>query len=97
MTPRCACGQPAPNAVICTTCERDLLNALRTITGDGDYEDSLAYDLDIALARQAVLGDRSPARGHSASLPYDPRVAMVADHLRGVLSGWVRVLTEAGT
>ena len=88
-TPRCACGQPAPNATICTACERDLTAALVAVI-------ALGPDLDVALARQAVFGDRSHSTGHAQPLPYDERVAEAAAQLRGVLSGWVRVLAEAG-
>ena len=82
------CGAPAPSAQICTACERDLTAALVAVI-------ALGPDLDDALARQAVFGDRSHSNGHAAPLPYDPRVAEVADQLRGVLVSWVRDFTEA--
>lgn len=90
--PICAtpgCGEPAPNSTIGPLCERDLTAALVAVI-------ALGPDLDVALARQAVFGDRSHSAGHAAPLPYDPRVAEVADQLRGVLSGWVRVVAEVG-
>ena len=89
MTSRCACGQPAPNATICPACERDLTAALVAVI-------ALGPDLDIALARQAVFGDRSHNAGHTAPLPYDPKVSEVAAHLNGLLSDWYRDLAEAG-
>jgi electron transfer flavoprotein alpha/beta subunit len=88
VTPRCACGQPAPHATICTACERDLTAALITVL-------AVAPELEIALTRQAQFADRSHIPGYAAMLPYDERAAEAAAQLRGVLSGWVRVLTEA--
>ena len=88
-SPRCACGQPAPHATICTACERDLTAALVAVI-------ALGPDLDVALARQAVFGDRSHSAGHAAPLPYDPRVSDVAAHIHGLLSDWFCALAEAG-
>ena len=83
------CGAPAPGATICTACERDLTAALVAVI-------ALGPDLDVALARQAVFGDRSHSAGHAAPLPYDPRVSEVATHLNGLLGDWYRDLAEAG-
>ena len=88
MTPRCACGQPSPHATICTTCERDLTAALITVL-------TVAPELEIALTRQAQFTDRSTIPGYATQLPYDERAAEAAAQLRVVLTGWVRVLTEA--
>lgn len=88
MAALCACGQPSPDATICRDCTRDLTAALVTIV-------ALAPDLEIALTRQAQFTGRSPIPGYAARLPYDERAAEAADQLRGVLVGWVRVLTEA--
>ena len=97
------CGAPAPGASICPACERDLTAALVAVI-------ALGPDLDTALARQAVIGDRShsarstpgcsprcgPNCGHVTVLPYDPRVAEVASHIHGLLGDWYHALAEAG-
>ena len=97
-TPRCTgpgrnrtgCDEPAPNAAICTTCERELAAALRGIPGP----DGLAHHLGLSLTRQAVTGDHGPSRGGATPLPYDERVARVMAHLHGVMASWIRDLTE---
>ena len=89
MTPRCACGQPAPNATICTACERDLTAALVAVI-------ALGPDLDVALARQAVFGDRSHSTGHAQPLPYDERASDVIRYIHDLLRDWYSAVAEAG-
>jgi len=87
VTPRCACGQPSPDATLCRDCTRDLTAALITVL-------AVAPELEIALTRQAQFADRSHIPGYATQLPYDEHAAEAAAQLRGVLVGWVRVLTE---
>lgn len=86
--PRCACGQPAPDAVICKACTRALNLALLTAF-------TLAADLELALSRQARFTGPG-RRGSGSVLPYDERASNAAHELRSELSGWVRVLAERG-
>jgi ribosomal protein S27E len=90
VTPRCACGQPAPHATICRDCTTELASTLLEIPGD----DGLACHLGITFARLSRLTAAGPHRGHVSLLPYETRAAEATAHLRGVLVAWVRDLNE---
>jgi hypothetical protein len=86
----CACGRPSPDATVCPACAYRLTDALTDVTGPR----GLAYDLDVATARQARLGDRNGSRPTETPVPYDARASEAAAHLKGVLVGWARVVCE---
>ena len=83
------CGAPAPGATICTACERDLTAALVAVI-------ALGPDLDVALARQAVIGDRSHTARHTAPLPYDEHASDVIRYIHDLLGDWYSAVAEAG-
>lgn len=88
MTPTCACGKPAPDAVICRQCEHGLNLALFAAVW-------LGPELGIAITRQArFAASVGHGMGRAAVLPFDERAAAAAQALRAELSGWVRVLCE---
>lgn len=84
-----ACDRPVADAFVCGACagqlERDL----------GDVP-ALVEDLDVALSRQAVFGDRAGGKSAEKPLPIDPRASEVGWVLRNTLSTWIRVLVEEG-
>ncbi|MGH3447093.1 MAG: hypothetical protein ACRDP4_05675, partial [Nocardioidaceae bacterium] len=75
------------DAFVCGACagqlERDL----------GDVP-ALVEDLDVALSRQAMFGDRAGGKSAEKPLPIDPRASEVGWVLRNTLSTWIRVLVE---
>lgn len=86
----CACGRPSRDATICAGCGFELDAAIAEICEPR----GLAYDLDIALTRQARLGDRNGSRPTETPVPYDKRASDAAGNLKGILSGWARVIAE---
>lgn len=86
----CACGRPSRDATICAGCGFELDAAIAEIC----EPHGLAYDLDIALTRQARLGDRNGSRPTETSVPYDKRASDAGKHLKGVLVGWARLVAE---
>jgi hypothetical protein len=86
---QCACGKPAPDATVCTSCETRLAVAL------GDVP-ALVDELDTTLARQG-RGGKGVGYVHSSPtrpLPYDPKASDAAGHLKAVLVSWVRLVQE---
>lgn len=93
MAVNCACGRPAPDAFLCKACSGRLERAL------GDLP-ALIADLDITLARQAVIGAHSPDGGKppkkdAQPLPFHKKAGDVRADLRHTLVTAVRHLTEA--
>ena len=101
----CACGKPSRDATLCTGCAHTLDAAIAEVC----ELRGLAYDLDIALTRQARIdrpgGTRTPAEGEDdgrqwpgtlrpTPIPYDGRAGEVASNLKGILSGWARLVAE---
>lgn len=89
----CVCGRPAPDAFLCKSCSMRLGRAL------GDLP-ALIADLDITLARQAVIGAHSPDGGKppkkdAQPLPFHKKAGDVRADLRHTLVTAVRHLTEA--
>lgn len=79
---RCACGQPSPDAAICTQCEHQLTLALMAAA-------AMAGDLQDAVARLLRRGTGGHGGGE-APLLIDLGAMAVRDHLRNCLAGWVR-------
>lgn len=86
----CACGRPSRDATICMGCACELDAAIAEIC----EVRGLAYDLDIALSRQARLGDRNGSRSTETPVAYDKRASEAAKNLKGILVGWTRVIAE---
>lgn len=88
--PLCAagCGRPAHDAFVCPACGSDMTAALASIP-------ALVGELQITLARQAVMAERSDgARAAETPLPYHYPASEAASELRAVLVGWTRLLVE---
>lgn len=99
MTVKCQCGQPVVDAYVCQTCTRRLAADLADVPW-------LIEQLDIALARQTVIGGHGA--GHTEpepyepdavpgatrrALPYDPRASEAAWILRTTLATWHETFT----
>lgn len=99
---KCACGRPCPDATICPACAYELDAAIADVAG---YR-GLAYDLDLATARQArierggisrppeVEGRQEPGTLRPTALAYDEHASEAAAELRGVLASWARLITD---
>lgn len=88
--PLCAagCGRPAHDAPVCPACGADTAAALAEVP-------ALSGELDVTLARQAVLSDRTDgARAAETPLPYHPAASEALGELRATLVGWTRLLAE---
>jgi hypothetical protein len=87
----CECGRPIHDtAVICRTCGEDV----RTELGHVAAYHGLAYDLQLAMARQSRLGARDGSRPTEAAVPFDSRASGVADKLKNTLVGWARIVAD---
>lgn len=76
--------------MMCGQCERELAAALVAVwTYHG-----LAHDLDIALARQAVLGERHGSRSVEKPLLFNERASDAGHALKATLVGWARAVHE---
>jgi hypothetical protein len=85
------CGRDiADGATFCVNCAHKLDAALSAIV---EYQ-GLAYDLAIAISRQARIGSRDGARSTETPVAFDARASEAADHLKGVLAGWARIVAE---
>lgn len=83
-TPTCTRTMPG-HLHVCRACSAQLLRDLADIP-------SLAHHLDLALTRQARLGDHDGSRPTETALPYDPRARTAIQALRSALVGWYRTL-----
>ncbi|GIH69455.1 hypothetical protein [Sphaerimonospora thailandensis] len=88
MTLNCpVCAHPMPgHHRVCRACAAGLARDLADVP-------SLALHLDVAIARQARIGDGGGPRSADA-LPWDERAAEASAVLRSTLVGWVRVLAD---
>jgi hypothetical protein len=97
VTHDCACGRPIQDtALICQTCGMLLDAAIADVCA---YQ-GLAYDLDVALARQARLNTRDGSRPTEAAVAFDARAGRAATVLTQVITHWTRLVareTGAGT
>jgi hypothetical protein len=85
------CGRPqGDDATFCAACAHLLDASLADVCA---YH-GLAYDLDIAITRQARIGSRDGSRPATAPMPYDDRAAKTAEHLRGVLASWALLVIQ---
>jgi hypothetical protein len=87
----CACGRPIQDtAIVCPHCAHQLDAVLAEVVA---YQ-GLAYDLDMAISRQARIGKREGARSAETPLSYNQRASDAAAHLRSVLVSWARIVHE---
>lgn len=93
----CPCTRPIHDqAVICGTCGHDLENAIAEVA----ELRGLAYDLDIAVTRQARLGAKNGGRATETPIVFDNRASEAFRQLSSVLRSWTRLVVEetgAGT
>jgi hypothetical protein len=87
------CSRPiADGATICVTCAYRLDDAIQDVSA---YR-GLAYDLDIAVTRQAKLGaggiPQYGGGGGETPVAFNGRASKAADALKNVLSTWARVI-----
>jgi hypothetical protein len=81
-------SRPAPDSTICSTCADHLVSEVRTVS---DYH-GLAYDLDIAIAKQAAFRPHCGRPSGEHQLPIDERASDAAGTLKQVLARWARVI-----
>jgi hypothetical protein len=81
----CACGAAVDGAYLCRACTERLTVDLVTAA-------SIGAELDTAMARLAVMGDRGGHGSFSHPLPVDLRAAEAARELAGVLAATGRLL-----
>lgn len=98
MTQLCeVCQRPmGEQATFCAADAYNLDAALADITA---YR-GLAYDLDLAITRQARIGSRDGSRPTEAAVPYNVKASETAANLKGVLASWAKLIIEetgAGT
>lgn len=90
-----ACGRPAPDSTICSSCVNDLVTEIASVSA---YR-GLAFDLDISISKQSKF--RAPAGGSTSTderpMPMDEKASDVARHLKATLAKWAQVIiTETG-
>lgn len=92
MTQPCEiCSRPmGEQATFCAGCAYKLDAALADVC---TYH-GLAYDLDLAITRQARIGSRDGSRPTEAAVPVNLKASEVAGNLKGILSSWARVVHE---
>jgi hypothetical protein len=84
--PITTCTRTMPGHLhVCRACSAQLLRDLADVP-------NLGHHLDLALTRQARLGDRGGSRPTETALPYDPRARTAIQVLRSTLVGWHRTL-----
>lgn len=90
MTSDCGtCSRPiADGAVICVTCAYQIDDAIQDVAA---YR-GLAYDLDIAVTRQARIGQRSGGKSTETPLAYDQRASDADDALKKALAKWAHTI-----
>jgi hypothetical protein len=83
--------RPAPRSLLCSTCIDQLIAEIARV---GGYR-GLAYDLDIAISKQAVFrrGGAS-ARSDERPILIDERASDAAGALKAVLAHWARVIVD---
>lgn len=104
--PSCAradCGRPVLDAYLCRTCRDDLRTELERIIEYGQVDRNgkplpgLAAELTTALLRNDRLGGDSAGwitYTPTAQLPYAQHASDAIEHLRTVLSTWIRDLWD---
>lgn len=92
MTSECGvCGRPVPdNAVVCPRCAFALDAALADVCG---YQ-GLAYDLQLAVTRQARIGTRSGGRATETPVVYNERASETEQALKNTLGTWARLIAD---
>jgi hypothetical protein len=88
-----ACAQrPAPDTTICRLCTDHLVDEVAAV---GAYH-GLAYDLDIAIAKQAKFRPSPGGRsgGDDRPILIDERASDAAQALRKTLAKWARVIHQ---
>lgn len=83
------CDRPMPGGRrICGACEAGTLREIADVP-------SLAHHLEIAVSRQAQIGEGGGGRSDDERpLPWDERAAEAAHALKAVLVSWVRLLSD---
>jgi hypothetical protein len=84
---RCGAVRSAPGSVLCPICEDEFARALGCVAG-------VLVDLDVALSRQARIGDTSGRRSAETPLPLSLAASDAAADLGAVLRA-ARALIEA--
>lgn len=87
------CAQrPAPDTTICRTCMDHLVHEVASV---GAYH-GLAYDLDIAIAKQAKFRASPGGRNYTDERPVliDERASDAAGALKAALARWARVIVD---
>jgi hypothetical protein len=87
VTTTCGCGQPAPDAYLCSRCTRQLRRTLADVP-------TLATELDTVLARATAYNDHHGGRSADKPLPIDERASEAAWVLRNTLTTWARILHD---
>ncbi|WP_067171158.1 hypothetical protein [Microtetraspora niveoalba] len=84
--PTCSGTMPG-HLQVCRSCAAGTLRDLADVP-------SLTMELDRALARQNVFGDRAGGRSAETALPWDQRAREARHVLRSALSGWTHYLAD---
>lgn len=91
MTNECPCGRPIPDtAALCPHCGYLLDASLAELAAFR----GLAYELDVALTRQARIGGRDGSRPAETPIAYDERIAKVTKHLRDAMTEWASIIVR---
>lgn len=77
-------------ATFCAACAHRLDAHIADVCG---YQ-GLAYDLDLAITRQARIGTRSGGRPTETPVAFDQRASEAAAALKNTLTSWVRLIAE---